>query len=127
MSIFKRGDIWWYEFVFHGQRIRESTHSKSKTLASKAELKRRSEFEHSANRVQARERPALFPVAARAWMEANQARWSTSNVNIQGHNLKRLSDYFGQKLLADITAEHIGKYQTKRQKDGAANRTINME
>jgi integrase len=30
-------------------------------------------------------------------------------------------------LLADITPQHIGKYQGIRQKEGASNRTINME
>lgn len=38
-----------------------------------------------------------------------------------------MSAYFGSLLLADITPQHIGKYQGIRQKDGASNRTINME
>jgi integrase len=41
--------------------------------------------------------------------------------------LKHLSSYFGSMLLADITAEHIGKYQGIRQREKASNRTINME
>jgi integrase len=127
MSVFKRGNIWWYEFVFGGQRVRESTGSRSRTLAVKAERQRRSEFEHSANRIQIRERPVLFSVAAPAWMETNQARWSASNINIQTHNLKHLHAAFGQRLLVEITADHIGKYQTARQREGASNRTINME
>ena len=49
MSLFQRGDIWWYEFWFAGRRIRESSKSESKTLAkdsgkesSRANLKRAS-------------------------------------------------------------------------------------
>lgn len=38
-----------------------------------------------------------------------------------------MTAYFGSLLLADITPQHIGKYQGIRQKDGASNRTINME
>ena len=127
MSLFKRGGKWWYEFVFHGQRIRESTGSESKTLAVKAERQRRRELEESANGVRAARRPVLFPVAAREWMAANRARWSESNVAIQEFNLKHLSAYFGSMLLADIAPQHIGKYQGIRQKEGASNRTINME
>lgn len=127
MSIFKRGEIWWYEFVFHGQRVRESTGSNSKTLAIKAERQRRRELEESANGVRAARRPVLFPVAAREWMAANKARWSESNISIQEFNLKHLSAYFGSMLLADITPQHIGKYQGIRQEKGASNRTINME
>lgn len=127
MSIFKRGERWWYEFEFRGQRVRESTGSTSRTVAIKAERQRRRELEDSANGVRAARRPVLFPVAAREWMAANQARWSESNVSIQELNLKHLSAYFGSMLLADVTPQHIGKYQHLRQKEGASNRTINME
>lgn len=127
MGIYQRNEIWWYEFEFRGQRIRESTGSNSKTLAIKAERQRRRELEESANGVRAARRPVLFSIAAREWMAANRARWSESNVSIQEFNLKHLSASFGSMLLADITPQHIGKYQGARQKEGASNRTINME
>jgi integrase len=127
MAIYQRGEIWWYEFEFRRQRVRESTGSESKTLAVKAERQRRRELEESANGVRAARRPVLFPVAAREWMAANRARWSESNIAIQEFNLKHLSARFGSMLLADISPQHIGKYQGTRQKEGASNRTINME
>jgi integrase len=127
MGVFLRGNIWWYEFVFHGQRIRVSTGSKSKTLAIKAERKRRQALEESANGVHTTRRPLLFSTASREWMAANQARWSKSNVSIQEFNLKHLSGSFKSMLLADISPAHIGRYQSKRQQEKASNRTINME
>ena len=127
MGLYKRNEIWWYEFEFRGQRVRETTGSGSKTLAIRAERKRRRELEESSNGVRAARRPVLFTTAAREWMAANRARWSKSNINIQGFNLKHLSATFGSMLLADITPQHIGKYQGMRQKEGASNRTINME
>jgi integrase len=127
VSIYKRGEVWWYEFVFHGQRVRESTDSESKTLAVKAERQRRRELEESANGVRATRRPMLFPNAAREWMAANRARWSKSNISIQEFKLKHLSAHFGSMLLADVTPQHIGKYQGICQKEEASNRTINME
>jgi hypothetical protein len=30
MSIYKRGDVYWYEFQFKGQRIQESSHTSNK-------------------------------------------------------------------------------------------------
>lgn len=125
--IYQRGNVWWYEFCFHSQRIRESTGSESKTLAIRAERNRRRELEESANGIRPARRPMLFSIAAREWMAANQARWSKSNVSIQGFNLRHLSTYFGAMLLGDITPELIGKYQARRQEQGASNRTINME
>ena len=60
MSTFKRGNVWWYEFVFCGQRVRESTGSGSQTLAVKAERNRRRELEESFNGVRPKRRPMLF-------------------------------------------------------------------
>src|ERR1035437_984877 len=45
MSLFKRGDTWWYEFLFARQRIRESAKTTSKTVAKQAEQNRRRELE----------------------------------------------------------------------------------
>ena len=127
MALFKRGSIWWIELEFRGQRIRKSTKSKSRTLAVKAERQFRRDLEESANGVKRDRLPMLFSSTAREWMAANQARWSKSNVAIQRYNLKHLNEYFGSMLSTDVTAEHIGKYQAKRQGQEASNRTINME
>jgi len=127
MATFKRGKTWWYEFVLRGQRIRESTKSTSKTLAIAAERTRRRELEEAVNGIKKRRKPALFSVAAKEWMRSMNASWSPSNVNIQNYNLKHLKKYFGKRLLEDITAETIGRYQDKRKREGASNRTINME
>ena len=37
MSLYKRGDLWWYKFRFAGQLVRESAKTESKTLAKDAE------------------------------------------------------------------------------------------
>ena len=51
MSLFRCGDVWWYEFLFAGQRIRESTKSSSKTVAKDAERTRRRELEEGFNNI----------------------------------------------------------------------------
>jgi len=85
------------------------------------------ELEESANGIKPVRRPVLFTTATRECMAANSARWSKSNVSIQNFNLKHLSESFGSMLLADITAEQIGKYQGGCQKQEASSRTIKME
>jgi len=45
MSLFRRGDVWWYEFWFAGRRIQESSKSPSKTSARTAEQNPRRELE----------------------------------------------------------------------------------
>ena len=49
MSVYRRGDVWWYKFRFAGQVIRESSKSESKTVAKDAERARRRELEGSFN------------------------------------------------------------------------------
>src|SRR5215467_5896856 len=41
MALFKRGRVWWYEFVFKGQRIQESTRQRNKDTARDMEASRR--------------------------------------------------------------------------------------
>ena len=49
MSIYKRGEVYWYKFRFAGREIRESAKTALKTLAKKAEEKRRRELEEGYN------------------------------------------------------------------------------
>jgi integrase len=44
MSLYKRGDIWWYEFVFAGERFRESTKQSNKRIAEQMEAARRTQL-----------------------------------------------------------------------------------
>ncbi|MGA9783317.1 MAG: hypothetical protein WBQ52_14240, partial [Terracidiphilus sp.] len=72
MSLFPRGDVWWYEFYFAGQRIRESTKSTSKTVAREAEKNRRRELEEGLNNITdpLRERIRTFRVMAEDFYDA---------------------------------------------------------
>jgi len=51
VSVYKRGDVWWYKFRFAGQMIRESSKSDSKTVAKDAERARRRELEQNWNQI----------------------------------------------------------------------------
>jgi hypothetical protein len=60
MSLYKRGDVWWYKFRFAGQVIRESTKSDSRTVARSAEHARRRELEQGFNRIERHRAAQLF-------------------------------------------------------------------
>ena len=45
MSLYKRGDVWWYDFTVKGERYRASTHQFSKTAAREAEKRARASAE----------------------------------------------------------------------------------
>ena len=44
MSVYKRGETYWFKFLFQGQLIRESAKSNSKTVAREAKRARRREL-----------------------------------------------------------------------------------
>jgi hypothetical protein len=49
--LFRRNQIWWYDFSFRNQRIRESTHSRSRTVPKEAELQRRRYLERGIHNI----------------------------------------------------------------------------
>jgi integrase len=84
-------------------------------------------MEHGSAGLQQIKQPELFSTAAKKWLEVNKAHWSESNVRIEGYNVDHLSPHFSKKLLTDITADDVSRYQAARKKDGASPKTINME
>ena len=86
MSVFKRGKVWWYEFQFRGNRIRESTHSPAKDVAIRAERERRRKLELGANHLEAVRRVPQISVAMAAYLEAN-VHWSTTLVGSTARTL----------------------------------------
>ncbi len=127
MSVYRRGDVWWYKFRFAGQMIRESSKSESKTVAKDAERSRRRELEGSFNGIAKPRTAQLFSAAAEAWLKAKIAHLSPRSVIIERANLKHINPYFGKMLLCDIAADDISQYQASRLEKGAAPKTVNLE
>jgi integrase len=126
--LYRRGRTWWYEFSFLGQRVRESTHSASRTVARDAAAHRRRKLEESVNGLRdKRRRPLLFSVAAREYLELKKGNIRPSTYRIESKNLDHLLPFFAKLLLADIGGEDIARYQRERGGEGAAGATINLE
>ena len=119
--------IWWFDFHFSGQRIRESTKMSSRTRARECEEKRKSELRDGAAGIRKREAPKLFAVAFAEYVEAKKAKWSTGMCTIAASALKHLAPGFGKRLACDIDARDINKYQKARLAEGASARTANIE
>jgi integrase len=125
MGLFKRGEVWWYEFSFQGQRIRESAHTNSKTAAGHIERERRRSLELSAGGVR-HQKPVLLSVAAKEWLTGG-AHLSESTREIYKIKMGHVTPVFGKLLLGEITPADISAFQRKRQKEGASAREVNME
>lgn len=127
MSLYRRGQVWWYKFRFAGQTVRESSRSSSKTVAKEAERIRRRELEAGFNGLQRTARAQLFSAAADRWLQMKRAHLAPRSVTIELLNLRHLKPVFGPMLLSDITAEDVGLYQSQRLAAGASPKTCNLE
>jgi integrase len=130
MSLFKRGDIWWYKFLFAGQPIRESSKSTSKTVAKVAEQNRRRELEQGFNNVTMadtrKERVRTFGDVADAFYEDYAVRLPNSATYAE-YAIIHLKRLLGTKMVVEVDEQTFSSYQTDRLKEGAAAKTINEE
>ena len=116
MSLFRYqgSKVWTMDFLFHGQRIRESTGTRSKTLAQKIERKRRRALEEGTAGIRKHQQPRLLSVAADEWLDLKKATLAPRSVMIEKANLAHLLPELGRKLVCDVDARDIARYQQKR-------------
>src|SRR5580698_8542219 len=123
----KNSKVWWYDFIFEGQRVRESAKSRSKTVAKDAERARRREMEDSYNGIKRRDRAKLFSIASDEWLALKSLTLAKSSQRIERDNLKHLCPQFGKRLVTDIQAKDVSRYQQARLEERASPKTINLE
>src|ERR1700722_7308286 len=117
----KQSKVFWMEFRFQGQVIRESTRTRSITLARKIMDKRRRDLEEGAAGIRKRPQPQLVSFAAEAYLKKKRTTLASSSLAIEKLNLRlHLAPVFGRMLVCDIEAQDITEYQQARLKDGAA-------
>src|SRR5215471_8779712 len=111
MSIFRfrNSKVYWMDFFFHGQRIQESTGTRSKTLAKKIEGKRRRALEEGAAGIKKTQQPLLFATAAEEYIalgKGKKKKWAPKTLEMQKNSIVHLVPAFGKRLLVDIEAKH---------------------
>jgi len=128
MSLFRRGDVWWYEFWFAGRRIRESSKSPSKTVAKGAEQKRKRELEAGFNNFTdlRHERIRTFSDMADEYFDAYKLRLPQS-ARFAEYAIDHLKQLLGGKMLVDFNEATIIHYQNARLGESAAPKSVNEE
>jgi hypothetical protein len=122
MSLYRRGDVWWYKFRFAGQMIRESSKSASRTVAKDAERVRRRELEESWNQIKRRTQPPRFDFAADGWLASVKPHIAERTQEIYEVALRcHLKPFLGTLLLCDIDGSRIASYQARRKTEVSAN------
>ena len=127
MSLFKRGDFWWFEFVFNGIRIRESSKLGNKELARKVETARRNAMALGAGGVPDVPKVMLFVDAADGYLLDREAHWSEKTREMHANSLRHLKEHFKKLLLQEVKPENISRYQRLRLKEKASPKSVNLE
>jgi integrase len=119
--------VYWIEFMYQGLEIRESSRTRSITLAKRILERRRRELEEGVTGIRKPSPPKMFKVAAEHYLHEKRATLAASSWSIEAANLKHLIPEFGRRLLSDIVPADISRYQQLRLGKDAAPRTINLE
>ena len=127
MSIFKRGDVYWYHFLFAGRHIQESTKTHSKTLAKAAEQKRRRELEEGFNSItdDRKERVRPFSDLAADYLEEYKLRHRSPK--FAEYACRHVTRLIGGTMTVDVNEQTVLSYQSARLKEKASPKTINEE
>jgi hypothetical protein len=127
VTLVKRGEIWWYDFQFGNQRIRESTKSTSKIVAKAAEQQRRRDLEHGFHNItEIREnRIRLLRDVAAKYLDDYRLRFR--GVTFAEYAIGHVTRHLGDKLLVDIDEAAVLGYQSSRLKELAAPKSVNEE
>jgi hypothetical protein len=123
--IFKRGSVYWIAYNHRNQEYRESSQSENESVARKL-LKKRIGEVASGRFIGPNEERFSFGDVADALVtdyEINKLR-SLRSVRL---SIKHLKPTFALDRAVDVTTERIKRYVSSRQREGAANASINRE
>jgi len=129
MSVYKRGDSWWYSFIYAGRRVQESAKTTSKTLAKSIEQKRRREFEDGMNGLDRTRKDKIRSIAELGKAYLKEYKVGHKSGTWAEYAIRHLDRHLGTKMLAHIDAGAIAGYKSARlqEKPPGAPKSINDE
>jgi len=120
LSVYKRGEVYWYDFWFHRQRIRESTGLTNKTAALRAEAIRKAELAEGRAGI-ARN---LFCPTLEDFVKNEFLPWSQKQHEAHPRTHKRyrvaarpLIAFFGRLRIDAVTPAQVEKFKLTRSEE----------
>jgi integrase len=123
----KMATVWWYNFMFAGKRIRESTKTTSKTMARLAEQKRRRELEEGFNGVGDRRNRRIRTIEEMAAEYLADYKLRHKAILFAEYSLSHVRRHLGSQMAVDVTEKVVKDFQSARLREKAAPKTINEE
>lgn len=121
MAVYRRGRVWWFGFQFNGRRIQESSGSTNKTVAIRAEAKRRTELlEHRAGFKKIKPAPK-FEEQVEQFLEWSKKQHRTKTCELHGNNCDTLMRFFRGCWLDEITTGMVEDFKMARSREERKN------
>jgi integrase len=130
MAVYKRGGVYWFNFIYAGRRIQKSAKTKSKTVAREAETDYRKRLErvHAGMPAEKRsDRVRTISELVRDYLEDFDINHRQRTVAINKSCLTHATRLIGGLFLPDLDEQQIRKYIRARLDEGVCGRTINIE
>ena len=128
MSIFKRGGVYWYHFLFNGEHIQHSTKQRNPRTARQIEAAFRTALAKGEVGITERKKAPGFKAAMRsflAWSKqeheqhpATHRRYLVSSAALLRHFGDQQLDQITKEEVERFKAARIHEFKTKRGKDG---------
>jgi len=126
MSIYKRGENWYIDFVFKGQRVRESI-GPSRKDAEKVIAKKKTEIvENKYLDIRKEPEPIKFHDFAVEYLQWAKTNKKASTYNRELYIMRLFDKEFEAKTIQEITTWQIDKWKSRR-KEGRKPATVNRE
>jgi len=127
VAVYKRGDTWWYEFIYAGRRIQESAKTTSKTKAKKALIKRKRELEEGFIGIEnpRKDRIQGFSKVAAEYLKEYKLKHRA--FTFAEYAVRHVVEHLGKKMLGEISEQTVTDYQITRLEEEAAPKSINEE
>ncbi len=120
MSVFRRGNVYWYDFRFHSKRCQESTGLRNKTAALRAEAIRKAELAEGRAGIRARKATPFFENFVNdeflPWAKSEHRAHPSTYVRYSV-SAKALVPFFGKFRLEAISAGLVEKFKVSRSAD----------
>lgn len=118
MSVYKRGDVWWYKFVWHGELIRQSTKQGNKRTAEQMEAAHRTSLAKGEVGIREKKPVPTFASFAPKFLSAIETLCASKPATVSFYKEKtcRLLEYepFATATLDSISESLIDAYKQHR-------------
>lgn len=127
MAVYKRGEVWWYNFFYAGRHIQESAKTTKKTIAKRAEQARIRELEIGLNGLEDTRKKRVLTISNIAAVYLKEYKLKHRAVTFAKYAVGHLCRHLGSKMVVEITVDAVTDYQIARLEEKAAPKSINDE